>query len=403
MTKGKAALSDNLEICVARQTVRCRGKEIRLPDLSFRLLRLLSERAPEPVSFAEIERGVWNAHTSRETIKQRAKMLRDVLAELGVADGGVQSARNVGYRLTRALDAYEPSHGVAAPSKTARIMAIAMVLTVGLCVLAVYLARSGDQTAATAVVFSVRSDAENAPQSRLPAWTDARQVLATGLSKMANVRVVASGRGPPADLLVTMDRVPDGASEDLALELLEAETGVLLWSETYGLDQDGYDKPISDFVANVHKQVAALGLRPQAQDLASDEWRRAWRLYVSASSGAKSDNEADLVAARSRLDAALRLRPGFALARSLRARIDAGLVIGYGRDRGVALRALAEVQSLVDANPDIPEFRRSLAATQIAVGDLPAALDNLERAQRNLPFLRSEVMALRRRLGLEVL
>ncbi len=54
-------------------------REIRLPDLSFSLLWLLSERAPDPVPFDEIERVVWAAQVSRETVKQRVKLLRDSL------------------------------------------------------------------------------------------------------------------------------------------------------------------------------------------------------------------------------------------------------------------------------------------------------------------------------------
>lgn len=195
-----------------------------------------------------------------------------------------------------------------------------------------------------------------------------------------------------------MERFPTGASEALVLELVETATGTALWSETYGLDEEGYEKPISDFVAHVHEQVDALGLRPRGRDLVSDRSNRARQLYLSASSLAKSDREGDLAAARTRLDTALQLRPDFAIARSLRARIDAELVMEHGRDPDLARRALGEAQALVDANPEAPEFRRTLAAVQIATGELPAALQNLETAERNMPFLRQEVVALRRRI-----
>jgi len=366
--------------------------------LSFRLLRLLSERAPEPVSFDEIERVVWAAHVSRETIKQRVKILRDSLEGLGVTNGGIESARNVGYRLTQTLTQYEPPVSGKPPSAVRRFWAPAVGLAACLCAVLVYLFLSGQHAAAKPLSLSVHSIVA---QPRPPAWDAARQTLIGELSRMSNLVVVAADDGQrETDLVVEMDRIPDGPYETLALELIETETGARLWAETYGLDQDGYDKPISIFVADVHEQVVALGLRP-GQDITPDKANRARQLYLSASSLARSGKEADLLAARARLDSALSLRPTFAIARSLRARIDARLVIDHGRDQRLALQALGEAQSLVDAHPDVPEFRRTLATVQIARGALAEALENLEAAERNMPFLRPDIAALRRQMDLQ--
>ena len=386
------------EICLARYTLRYRGREVRLPELSFRLLCLLSERAPEPVAFDEIERLVWGAYVSRETIKQRVKILRDCLSELGVADGGIQSARNVGYRLTQTLGTYEPEVS-GKPSSGRRIGFVAGGLAIGLGAVALYLSQADARSTSAPLSLSVRSDASLAgPGSRSPAWDAAQQMLIRDLSRMSNLVVVAADRKRPTDLIVEMDRIPDGPFETMALELVETDSGTVLWSEIYGLDQAGYGKPISHFVANVHEQVVALGLRPEARDLFSNRSNRVRQLYMSASALAKSGKEADLLAARSRLDSALEMRPTFALGRSLRARVDAKLVMGHGRDQRVAMRALTEAQSLVDENPDVPEFRRTLATVQIATGALTEALENLEIAERNMPFLRRDVAALRRRI-----
>lgn len=387
------------EICLAKQTARLAGREIKLPDLSFRLLRLLSERAPEPVSFDEIERVVWAAHVSRETIKQRVKILRDSLQGLGVPNGGIESARNVGYRLTQTLVHYEPPVSGKPPSGVRRFWAPAVGLALCLCAVLVYLFLSDQRGSAKPLSLSVHS---NLPvivgQPRSPAWDAAQQTLIRELSRMSNLVVVASGDGQrETDLVVEMDRVPDGPYETLAFELIETGTGTKLWAETFGLDQDGYDKPISTFVVNVHKQIVALGLQP-GQEIGADQANQARQHYLSASSLAKTEKEADLLAAKARLDSALDLRPTFAIARSLRARINARLVIDHGRDQRLALQALNEAQSLVDAFPDVPEFRRTLATAQVARGALPEALENLEKAERNMPFLRSDIAALRRRI-----
>lgn len=387
------------EICLAKQTARLAGREIKLPDLSFRLLRLLSERAPEPVSFDEIERVVWAAHVSRETIKQRVKILRDSLEGLGVPNGGIESARNVGYRLTQTLTQYEPPVSGKPPSGVRRFWAPAVGLAVCLCAVLVYLFLSDQRGSAKPLSLSVHS---NLPvivgHPRSPAWGAAQQKLIRELSRMSNLVVVAFGDGQQeTDLVVEMESIPDGPYETLSLKLVETVTGTLLWAETFGLDQDGYDKPISVFVADVHKQIVALGLRP-GQDLGADKANQARQHYLSAASLAKTDKEADLLAARAQLDTALSMRPTFAIARSLRARINARLVIDHGRDQRLALPALKEAQSLVDAYPDVPEFRRTLATAQIARGALPEALENLENAERNMPFLRSDIAALRRRI-----
>lgn len=171
----------------------------------------------------------------------------------------------------------------------------------------------------------------------------------------------------------------------------------MLWAETYSADMRSYDRAITHFAANIHAQVEALGMQ-LGTDGFPHQPQDVQELYLSAVSLARSRDVDALLAARARLDSALRLRPAFALARSLRARVDALLVIGHGRDRSIARRALVEAQALVAAHPEVPMFRHALATAQIALGDLPGALRNLEVAQRSMPFLRRDIAALKRRM-----
>ena len=186
----------------------------------------------------------------------------------------------------------------------------------------------------------------------------------------------------------------------MALELVETDTGIVLWAESYPLNEASWDRAVTHFVANIHAQVETLGMR-LGQDGFPQQPRKVQALYLSASSLARSDAEADLLAARARLETVLSTRPNFALARALRARIDARLAMGHGHGPLLAQRALGEARSLVDAHPDVAEFRRTLATAQMAVGDLPEALRNLEIAQRDMPFLRRDVLAVKQRLELE--
>lgn len=398
MTKGDVT-AGVLQLCGPAQSVRWAGREIRLPDLSFRLLQLLSERAPDPVSFNEIERLVWAAHVSRDTIKQRAKLLRDALDDLGVPGGGVESVRNVGYRLVRAFTPYDPqAPAEAAPGGRRRLWlaVVAGVVCLGVAVGALRL--SSEQLPPQSLLVSVHGNAPvvvtHFPSS---AWNAAYQTLIKSLSRMSNIVVVDDAGQQKADLVVAMDSIPDGPFETLSLRLVERQTGTPIWAETFDLDQEGYGKPVAIFAADVHRQIVALGLQP-GPDIDPDQANGARQHYLRASALAKTGDLADLLAARAQLNTALDLRPSYATARSLRARINARLVINYGQDRRLAREALDEAQSMVDAHPDVPEFRRTLAAAQIATGALPQALANLETAERHMPSLRPDVAALQRRL-----
>lgn len=390
-----------LEVCDARRTVRFGGREARLPDLSFRLLRLLGERAPEPIPFAEIEDRVWGAQVSRETIKQRAKMLRDSLAGLGLRDG-VESARSVGYRLTRPLRTYERPVSGAPWWRARRVRFAAAGLAACALVLILYLLQGGRGAEADPLTLAVRSEPASAPApASAAAWDSARHLLVRDLSRLSGLAVVAAdGEDRVTDLVVGMERIVLDGREALALELLETDSGVVLWAETYPIADGSWDRAVSHFVADIHAQVEALGLQ-LGQDGFPQQPRKVREAYLSAASLARSGEEGDLLAARARLESALEMRPGFALARALRARIDARLVIGHGHDPAVARAALVEAQSLVEEHPDVPEFRRALATAQIATADLREALQNMQTAQRDMPFLRRDVLALERRIALE--
>lgn len=390
-----------LEICIARRTVRFAGRETKLPGLSFQLLRLLGERAPEPVAFAEIEKRVWSAHVSRETIKQRVKMLRDSLAGLGLSDG-VESARNVGYRLTRPLGVYGRPVEAAPWWRDRRIQLAAAGLTACAGALVLYVVQASQEAATGRLTLAILSNpAAVGAQSSTPAWEGARRLLIRDLSRLSGLAVISGDSNRrPTDLVVEMEKISLDGRETMALELVESETGVVLWAETYPFDEASWDRAVSHFVANIHMQIEILVLR-LGRDGFPHQPRKVQELYLSASSLARSGSEPDLLAARMRLDTALAMRPTFALARALRARINARLTLDYGHDMASARRALAEARSLVDAYPDVPEFRRALAMAQLATGNLSEALRNLEIAQQSMPFLRRDVLALKQRIELQ--
>lgn len=398
MTYRDRDLATELEVCDATRTVRCGGREVKLADLSFRLLRSLGERAPEPVSFAEIEQRVWGARVSRETVKQRAKMLRDGLAAVGMRDG-IQAVRSVGYRLTTSLGAYEKVRPSAPFWEAGRVQFAIAVAVMCAVVLLLVLPHFGGAAAARPLTISIRSEAAVDASTSAEALDGARRLLVRDLSRLSGLTVVHDAVDGPTDLVVGMRGIALPGGEALALELVEADTGLVLWAETYPLKDGAWDRAVSHFVSAIHAQLEVLVL-PRSESGFSGRPTKAKELYLAASELARNGDEASLRAARERLRSILETWPQFALARALRVRIDSQLVVRHGVDRSVAHAALTEAQSLVAAHPEMPEYRRALAAAQIATGDLDGALQNLRTAQRRLPFLRRDILALERQIGL---
>lgn len=91
---------EDLSLDMEARTLRRGDVEIELPPLSFGLLVLLAERAPEVVSHDEIAERVWPGRVvSPETLTQRVKLLRKALGDDARNPRYVGLVRGEGYRL----------------------------------------------------------------------------------------------------------------------------------------------------------------------------------------------------------------------------------------------------------------------------------------------------------------
>lgn len=91
---------DDLEVDLDRQVVRRDGQELELPDLSFKLLASLTQRAPNRVTKDELIRDVWgDVVVSDETLAQRVRLLRQALGEDSQNPRYIAAVRGRGYRL----------------------------------------------------------------------------------------------------------------------------------------------------------------------------------------------------------------------------------------------------------------------------------------------------------------
>jgi DNA-binding winged helix-turn-helix (wHTH) protein len=399
MSSNDSTAAGSVDLCARTQGVRFAGREAKLPDLSFRLLQLLSERAPAPVSFEDIERVVWAAHVTRETIKQRAKLLRDALVALGLPEEAIAAVRSVGYRLTVPAGVYDaPVRGAGlARLRDWRAFAAAGGFAVAIAAAALIAGGLWRQPLDALQIEIVQAPAttEVDPQ----ALSNVSRDLANYLTRVEGVDVLAapSSAGRASDLIVDFAIAGPQTDARLSLRLVDRHSGLILWAEDYPFDASDYDRSLAHFASNVHANVETLSLK-LGRNGQERQPRAAREEYESVLALTRGAGEPDLLVAQRRLDVLLAQRPAFALARALRVRVVADLVLRHGHDPRLAAGAVAEARSLVEAYPFAADFKYTLARAQLAAGDGAGALRNLYSAARDLPFLERDILALEREM-----
>jgi hypothetical protein len=201
-----------------------------------------------------------------------------------------------------------------------------------------------------------------------------------------------------SDLIVDFTIAGSGTDARLSLRLVDRHSGLILWAEDYPFDASDYDRSLAHFASNVHANVEMLSVK-LGRNGQQRQPRAAREEYESILALTRGASEQDLLVAKRRLDALAARRPEFALARSLRVRVSADLILRHGHDPRAAEAAIAEAQALVDDNPFAADFKYTLARAQMAAGDEDSALRNLYAAARDLPFLQRDILALEREVA----
>lgn len=396
MTASPASSGDvDLRICRRRRVVAAGDREAQLPDLSFRLLLLLAEQGPEHVAYSEIEKTVWGAAVTRDTIKQRIKLLRDSLASIGAPDRAIEAVRNTGYRTRLRFGDLAPK--VRRRSRWRLVPGLALVAVI----IALFFFWTRLPARSTPVTIAVESG--EAPSGvDDAAWIGVRRVLVRDLSKIESLRVldrpVPSGSDAQADFSATLSLVPSAAGLRLSAQLLDGRSRTVLYAEHYGYDPASYDRALQHFVNNVHANITGLSLGlGRAGYAEQDEAARS--SYLKAQALWRTGELSSLNAARKMLEAITTTGRNFPLAASLLARVKADLVLRHGADAQLAREALLEADRLVQTYPGVGDFRFTLARAKMASGDRKEALNDLRAAQRTMPFLSRDIQALERELS----
>lgn len=414
---GDFFVSSSILINPVKQTAQFDGRECKLPNYSFQLLRLLAERAPAPVSFEEIEREVWGAQVTRETIKQRVRLLRNALSTIGAPDDSVEAAHSVGYRLTveaQLAEKADPASGPQTGKPIPPFAAVAAMLGAALLLAVVLFFRSGPAEEPGPLRIAVLTELALSEPRELEtaAWQDANRRIATQISKLQGVEAIATlssdtlgavrardaARTLSADMIILSALIDRDAAAYMSMQLIDGASEAILWADEYQFSEDNAAKAVTHFVGNVQSAISKTEAALQnAETAPKDRSRRS--AYFDALKLVETPSPDNVRAAIAKLDTLLETDPDFALARGLRARLTADLVIRNELDASAAREALKDARAAVAQEPAIAELKYALARAEIAAGDFTAALDHLHEAARYMPFVERDIKALERRLA----
>lgn len=292
----------DLTIDTGRQLV-CRGTNvIGLPKLSYDLLLALVQAAPNLVSADELMRRVWpGLVVSPETVSQRVKMLRDALDDDPRVPRYIQGLRGRGYQIVPAVEdngdrASIPVAAAVAPKSVAVLPFLDMS------------ERQDQEYFADGLAEELINRLTKVAALRVPARTSSfyfkgkSEDVPTIAKRLMVAHVLEGSVRKSADRL------------RVTAQLIRADNGYHLWSETYDRRFDDVFLVQDDIAAAVVKALKVQLLDPDPHRSAPTANSEAYTLYLQADSLAKRGTSKDSLRAHDHLRKALRLDSKFALA-----------------------------------------------------------------------------------------
>ncbi|MBI1392692.1 MAG: hypothetical protein GC152_08130 [Alphaproteobacteria bacterium] len=404
-----------IELDPLKQTVRLGEAETKLPDYSFRLLELLTSNAPNPVHFDDIESAVWGAQVTRETIKQRVRLVRKALAEIGAPADAIVAAHGVGYRLTIPPRQLRGHFGSTAPVKRSRLSPVIIAFGfVALIFATVLLARPDTNNRKDSVRIAVLNELaiRDPEQFDKSLWFDANRRLAGQLSQLQGVDALATlssgaissvrardiAKDLSTDIIISSALIERNGDKIASYQLIHGLTEEILWADEYRFSENFAERAVPHFVRNVKLALARNGaLFQRASALSADSFSR--DAFFEALELSAMPSELNLNAAIAKLDSVIERDGSFALARGLRAQLTADLIIRHGASSERAADALRDARAAIAQEPAFAELKYALARAELAAGDDHAALAHLQEASHYLPFLDRDIQALEKRIA----
>lgn len=292
----------DLTIDGGRQQV-CRGTEpLGLPKLSFDLLLALIRAAPNVVSLDELMRLVWpGIIVSPETVSQRVKLLRDALGDDPRAPRYIGGLRGRGYQLVAAVvEIGEKPATSSATTVSAKSVAVLPFVDMS--------EKRDQEYFADGLAQELINLLTKIPDMRVPARTSSFYFK----GKSEDVPTIAQ-RLMVAHVLEGSVR-KSGDRLRVTAQLVRADNGYHLWSESYDRRFDDVFEVQDDIAASVVKALKVQLLEADIDHRAPTANSEAYSLYLQAQALAKRNSSEDSLHAHECLKQALRLDPSFALA-----------------------------------------------------------------------------------------
>ena len=396
-----------------RQHRVTRGEEtISLGKLTFELLHVLAESAPNLVTHDELAEQVWNGRpVSPETIAQRVKLLRDGLSDDAKHPRYVEVVHGLGYRLIpepQALDGETPS------SRQWRLpWLVAASILLGLVViLGIYFSIS--ETRKTTASVEPRSVAalpfenlspdpdhvyfaasmHNDLLAKLATISTLKVVSRTSVmgyqGTTKNLRVIGDELGVDAILEGSVQRVGDAVR--INVQLIDAETDKHLWAQLYDreLTPQNIFRIQSEMATAVAESLQAT-LSPEDVSRLNDvptHNMRAYDFYLRGNSYIRRNNRRRFLPLATQMyDKAVQEDPGFVLGWAMLSRAHSVMYL-YAVDRsdGRLRRARDAVERAFSLQPGAPEAHLAMGYYHfIGSRDNENALKDFAIAGQSMP------------------
>jgi TolB-like protein/DNA-binding winged helix-turn-helix (wHTH) protein len=244
---------EDLTLDTGSQKVLRNGNEVPLGPLSYKLLLVLVEKAPDLATHDEIADAVWSGRAvSPETVKQRAKLLRDALADDAGHPRYIEVVRGRGYRLLPPINTVpanaEKDH------KSRRLAAATIVAVVLIATTAtVWFSLRSTEVQPDTLSLAVLPFSDMTPEQNQEYFADGvSEEIIDRLSKATKLKVIArtssfSFKGREADIseiagILGVTHILEGSIRKVGnrvrvtARLVDASDRSRVWSESYKRD-----------------------------------------------------------------------------------------------------------------------------------------------------------------------
>ena len=373
------------------------GKEIELPKLSFDLLLALVRAAPNSLSIDELMDQVWDgAIVSPATVAKRVELLRHAIDDKSDVSRYVALVRGHGYRLVPPVS--DPHHPTVSISRR-WVLLLIPAAAIWLAWFALQPERTPPEKSVAVLPFASMSSAEEDEH-----FADGlTEELSHALARMGDLKVTGRTssfyyKGRNEDLrnigkalgvahLLEGSVRRDGNTVRVTAQLVDAEDGFHLWSETF-------DRPMTDLL-QIQQEIArsVAGRLRSSIDPGKGEHRapkstspEAYALYLEAVSLTPYPWGPEMPRAQALLERAVELDPDFAAAWNLLAAVHGRRMFArdptYELSPREGMRAMHEaIAKARSIDPNLGEIYASLGGIAWIFENDPAkAAPLIERA-----------------------